>query len=723
MPLNKHSASEPSLREVVCGPRARLGLVLLAFLVLVSLVGELPSALQAGSHTALAAGALDGSAKGFTAQSASPVYTVGSSTASDIRPWIGNSTCPSCGSGITKTQSFAFNDLPIGQEVSLTVHTYFASGASPFLARITAGSASISKGATHTFLAGESAQTWTIRFVPASAAVTVTLGNWQTSGAQYLYFDSFDITVPQGGATDASATTTLSTATSTPGYDSATSSRSVGTSTAGVVIATSTSPVSAHGATSALKIDGVVVPFVLGSTTNAYLLDASSSVIRAYDTRGVMRWSVPVADATDMTTGFDLDNDGVADVAVVKSVITKTKCGSTTIYNRSLELYSGEDGHLFKALAPLADICFPDLGHSVPRVTTGMLQWGDTPGLIVYTPRYWSQGWFYKGTGPKITSVPFLTPSTASFDAEYPNHVGAPEHPTQGWILNSAPENGIIFGSNYIAFSSERVSVYDTRSYGTSQLLRDYGFKARSDIAGRPYGTIAVDPANDSLLSLINGTPVLSVAEDMAAGKRISDLWGGIERNVIFYNRQSGTLAQRFFSYAHDHNDAAQYEGRIAYLAYPWLPAVGSKNSRVAYNVFNESGDGHWYLHVSKPGATGDYARIKDVFLWDIADLDHDGTLELVTSPVHASAGGYYFPDWQTVVSHWNDASGTLTNIRTIEGVIPFIGNIPRNAHTQNDGSGVGIAGFLHGVMVNGAGASRDLFVQDALGTVSAVPI
>ncbi len=103
-----------------------------------------------------------------------------------------------------------------------------------------------------------------------------------------------------------------------------------------------------------------------------------------------------------------------------------------------------------------------------------------------------------------------------------------------------------------------------------------------------------------------------------------------------------------------------------ASVLYPPHPVVGS---RLAFDVYEGE---HWMLHVTAPDSTADAVTIKDVFLWDILDLDGDGVDEWIVTPsrdpldARRSAGG-----------HLGDVGVRgrvqLTKLERGAGVTPFV--------------------------------------------------
>ena len=78
----------------------------------------------------------------------------------------------------------------------------------------------------------------------------------------------------------------------------------------------------------------------------------------------------------------------------------------------------------------------------------------------------------------------------------------------------------------------------------------------------------------------------------------------------------------------------------------------------MAYNVFEK---GRWNLHISVPGSTEDAVVYPGLFLWNIQDLDGNGTAEWVISPTDSEEEQVdtpaYLPFWETRVYQWDGAS------------------------------------------------------------------
>jgi hypothetical protein len=226
----------------------------------------------------------------------------------------------------------------------------------------------------------------------------------------------------------------------------------------------------------------------------------------------------------------------------------------------------------------------------------------------------------------------------------------------------------------FVFFTSGRVVQYRVGPLDSDQLVVDTPFLTggRTDIAGRNYGLVALAPDMADHLVLIGGTDMLTVFADRVAGEAISDPWGQVERHIARVDLTTGSVDDRFFSYAYDDDGGQQYEGRVVYPAGPW---AGS--GQLAFNVF---GDGHWVMHVTAAGGTATTWTLGDVVLWDIQDLDGDGVDEWLTSPATG-----YLPNWHTDV--WHREGDTLTLQSSHPGVIPYlVGRFRQRARTTSRG-------------------------------------
>ncbi|WP_283137120.1 hypothetical protein [Rhizohabitans arisaemae] len=468
---------------------------------------------------------------------------------------------------------------------------------------------------------------------------------------------------------------------------------------------------------------GTVLPVykVTGSATvSAVGFQLTGGTLRAVDQSGTSLWTASTT-GYGPYGGFDYDSDGWPDIYVVVATPTGTTCGTTPVHNTTLHFYSGRTGARQTPLSPMADICwtFGSTSYPTRQWTENGVMWGGSTNKIAVSPYYPNTSWFLGFSGSSFTTDGALYfPSTSSYDATYTNAL-ANTYPTgTKYITNSHVANGLIVnvaGQRRLVFwTSGRVVQYAVGPLSASQLVADrpYLTGGRTDIAGRNYGVVAVDPGNPDKVVLISGTSNYSLYKDRLSGTMTRDPWGGIERHVSVYSLGANTVDDRFYSYAHDNSDGNKYVNRVSYPANPIVRTGGT--SRIAYNVYS---GGRWYLHISNPGATTDRYTIKDLFLWDIADVDGDGVDDWLTSPTrHAhepDVPGYYFPKWQTNMYHWNEATESLTNFRTEVGYIPhFQETFTRSAATASDG-------YLTPAQTYMDNGTLKLMMIDSTGTVS----
>ncbi len=125
---------------------------------------------------------------------------------------------------------------------------------------------------------------------------------------------------------------------------------------------------------------------------------------------------------------------------------------------------------------------------------------------------------------------------------------------------------------------------------------------------------------------------------------------------------------------------------------------------------------GHWVLHVTAPGTVADAKTFKDLFLWDISDLDGDGSDEWLLSPSRdpsePDVPGYYFVKWRTQIARFDDAALTLTVTTEVSGVIPYLLGTFREPQRSTS------RGALYPVLVARTSSGRALLLRDPNGSV-----
>jgi hypothetical protein len=427
---------------------------------------------------------------------------------------------------------------------------------------------------------------------------------------------------------------------------------------------------------------GVYLPAypVKGSTTTSVAFGLWSGLLSAFDEAGTLLWSTSTS-ATTWGGGFDFDADGWPDVVVAVSADTGKFCGAQPIKTSKLKFYSGRTGVAYVPLTPLEDKCWSFPGtpsYATPQYAPLSVLWGDETSRLLVSPYYATVSTFLTFANGFTVASQLHYPSTSQYDLAYTADQLNAWGTGTAYIANSHIANGLLTGVGAgiraVFFTSGRVVQYRIGAFSATQLAADrpYVTGGRTDLAGRNYGLVAVDPGAPAKVVLLAGTSNYSLASDMRTGTRSEDVWGGIERHVSIYDTTANTVDDRFYSYAHDAGDAHQYEGRVSYPANPFVRRSGP--SRIAYNVYE---GGRWNLHVSQPGSTADQWSLKDVFLWDIADVDHDGVDDWVISPARypnePDVPGYYFTKWVTSLDHWDEANQTLRSFQTHNDVIPYL--------------------------------------------------
>jgi hypothetical protein len=408
----------------------------------------------------------------------------------------------------------------------------------------------------------------------------------------------------------------------------------------------------------------------------------SGSEVTVLDEHGATIWKKDMG-AGEMFGGFDFDADGFPDLGFVRTQDTGTPCGMQTIHKTSIELAQGKTGALFPLVPPTDSICWNFSGTIYPtdQWTSLDVLFGATSSVLATSAYYATEGTFWAWNGKGFdTKGTYQYPSTAAYDMAYPAAKPNAYANGQDFIASSHVAIGLfgqIAGEERLAFfTSSRAVEYAVEPLAKDQLRADVPWLTggRTDIAGRNYGLVSFDPGAPDNLVLIAGTSADTVYVDMVTAMMAADPWAGIERHVAVVHTAEGTVEDRFFSYAHDNMDGNKYEGRVVFPDSPFVRMGDGKPSRLAFNVYE---GGHWQLHVTKPGGAADEVVFKDMFLWDIRDLDGDGLDDWVLSPSRDPADpdvpGYYFLKWRTLLGTWDEASHVVHTGPPAQGAIPLI--------------------------------------------------
>jgi hypothetical protein len=459
--------------------------------------------------------------------------------------------------------------------------------------------------------------------------------------------------------------------------------------------------------------------------TRAVAFRQAGSDVEALDEHGASLWKKDLGVGA-LFGGFDFDADGWPDLGLVRSTSSGQSCGGQDMQDTSIDVARGKDAELFPLVGPTPSLCwtFGTTTYPTPQWTGLDVLFGDGDPTLFTAPYYATTGSYWGFSSGAFSETGLLQyPSTAAYDSTYSNDkvnaYGGPESHT----TNPHVANGMILGqagaSRLVFFTSSRVVQYAVGPIGPTQLLFDSPFLPgnRTDLVGRNYGLVIPDPGDANRVVLIAGTDTSTMFDDMVSASMSSDPWGQIERHVTWYSLATGTVDDRFFSYAHDDNDGKKYEGRVVYPANP-IVRMAAGASRIAFNVYE---GGHWMLHVTAPGSSADAVVLKDVFLWDIADLDGDGSEEWVSTPSRdpsePDVPGYYFVKWRTLLSHWDESSQGLVQADEVAGAIPLlVGRFREPRRTTSRGA-------LYSVATARDGASLVLLLRGSGGELVKVPL
>lgn len=381
-------------------------------------------------------------------------------------------------------------------------------------------------------------------------------------------------------------------------------------------------------------------------------------------------------------------------------------------------LIRGKTGEVLEATEPLEDIWWPSLGYSTEQWLCSCLLFGSHTPVFSLAP-YYAQFencvcHFYRyQNGSFDKDWYYIYPSCPSYDAAYvndqPNAYGQGHsymqysHVNNGLFVNVSGQDRLLF------FTIGRVVQYAVEPFGPYQLLYDYPHLngGRTDLAGRHYGSVQIDPAVNNLVTNVAGSYTNTVYTDMKTGTLETDPAGSIERHVTIYDFVNNSLDHRFFSYCHDGGWLAKsWEGRVVYPKNIYAPTNPGQPSRLFYNVLV---GGHWYLHISEPGSTTDKYVLTDLFCWDIIELN--GVTRCIISPSTTN-----FPLWQTGIYTWHEDTLSLT----LDVLIPDA--IPHLQWKFREGDKSTSHGWLYPVLTVYEGGQERLLLERQDGTLFVTP-
>jgi hypothetical protein len=469
-----------------------------------------------------------------------------------------------------------------------------------------------------------------------------------------------------------------------------------------------------------------------GATTAIAFQQAGPRVI-ARDQDGATIWSAELGEGA-LFGGFDADDDGVPDLALVRAKALATPCYGNPLQERAIDVVRGATGEVIRDVTkPLPDVCWT-FGYATEQwsVLAGLFG-GGTKDLVLVpqytatnenalTPYAEGKAFVARLDGATFTARGTMTmPTVPAYDA-FPASRPEPHGSGTDYYAASHVPNGLVLGSGANArllfFTSGRVVQYSMTPPFDLLADRPYLTGGRTDLVGRNYGLVMPDPKRPDTVALVAGATAFALSEDMRTGTMAFDRYGGIERHVSVYDAAANTVDDRFYSYAHDGNDAFLYEGRVAHPNGVWLAAKDATASRLVFDVYQ---GGHWHVVITDPGKTSTAVDLKDLFVWDVRDLDGDGEPEVIGSPVRdatdPNTDGWYFPKRRTVVFRWDEAAKALAPKATFEGALPWLVASFRDATRSSS------AGFLWPVLTVDRGGKPALVLRRSDGTRQLVPV
>lgn len=657
-------------------------------------------------------GKADGSSKEFVSSEPTPVATVDFVTTdlSHLRAWIGNSECASCTSGTTKTQTFSFSNL--SQVSKITIRTVIWYASADFTLKTTvSGDASITGGATVAISAASQPIIWTTTIVPHGTPFSITLGNGAKTGTKYAQIDQYTITPtiqPTGPGDTPTSTSTpctfaglsVTSGTSVTAYQASTVPASASclsetrTCTNGTLTGSFTNT-SCSVQANATSTASLFVPnaIAFGTTTiPAYKTPEGlvgykikQNVLTSYGADGAVRWQKSV-NADTISGGSDIDGDSYPDLIAAGK--TGTGCNDTSWAT----LVSGKSGTILQKESPLPAETFNTTNSCTFRWYVGSLMIG--PGsLFALLPQYYSTGWF---VGPKSGSLNtigyFYSTSEASYDSySAAKTISQFSYPSP---FTSFPmeQNGLLVGTGasarYIAFTSGRVLQYLIQPYSTTQLLSDTELVSGGPRGGgRNYGLVST--VGTSKVALVSGTDASELLLDVQSGSRSHDPYGGLLRHFAIYDFVHGTVQDRFYSWAHDNNDANEYVNRVAYPTHA-VVTIGS-TQYIFFNVFDGA---RWYISVNDVNLK-EVAKIYDRYVWDTLRRT-DGQYRLL----YSTTSGYWpVKPHKTEVGTYTN--GKLVSENTLDGFPRLAWSFKEPGISSSNGGLFSALVTTHGVVMD----------------------
>lgn len=603
----------------------------------------------------------------FTASGKNPEFVYPNGDRASLRAWIGYSDCRTCKREDVYSQGFRFDNLRENEPIEIVLNFGVVAGESTFKASIAEGSGEFLEGASFAVKPELRSRDWTIRLRATSSTLRLRITNQlMDSPSAYAYLDK--ILIARGTRLPFSLRYQ-------PRY---------------------TGRVIEH--------EGRLLPLYRSSPssagTQAVAFEHRGDYLRAINQNGFLLWEIPVQTESlfrgngivgepyrnPLIGGFDYNDDGWPDLALVRRTGRTDTCGAYHANQTYLELVDGRTGSLMPVTVPTPSNChhFGETVYPTAQWFAQSIRGNQDGGVISLAQQYSRTGEFLVREGGRAEQRHlFIHPSTGAYEF-YPNARHLPGPTVSKHVHNSQFPNGLLVNvrgeERYVFFTSRRIVQYRVTGLAQDQLIADHPFLigGRFDLAGRSYGRVSLDRSAEGRVIVLAGADVSELVSLMSGDEAITSYlrYGGIERHLTIYHYLEDRIDHRFFSTIHDPEPySGGFEGRVVAPLNFLLATRPDEPSRIAFNLYSS---GKWALHITGPGSSKDDRVIADRILWDIRDLDDDGSPELILSPAghcseEAAREAYCLPAWSTIIARWNEAEQTLEAVEEIPGKLPAL--------------------------------------------------